>query len=333
MTVAPDMVGGGGMVESQSDRPAMPKQTRTRGDRVFFLMLFCASSIVLLAIGAIAVFLAHSSVPAIRYAKTGLVTSDRFAPTGSHPAFGLLGALQGTVTIAAIALLIALPVSVALALLINEYAPRSTRRTLTSVIDLLAVLPSVLYGLWGLIVLGPEIDSTTRWISHHLSFVPVFQVGAGAPIGNSIFVCGIVVGIMVVPICTSVVREVMSQAPRDACEAALALGGTKWGMVTDVILPFARNGILGGALLGLGRALGETVAVLLILSQTNVLHSQILTPGGGQIPALIAQDFTSVPDLGKSALTVAGLLLFTTILALNLMARKVIMGRPQAAFA
>jgi phosphate transport system permease protein len=314
------------------DRPAVPAQTRSRGDRVFFSMLVLASSIVLVAIGAIALFLAHSSLPAIGYAKTGLITSDRFAPTGAHPAFGLKGALQGTVTIAALALLIALPVSIALALMINEYTPKGARRTLTSVIDLLAVLPSVLYGLWGLIVLGPEIDSTTRWISVHLSFVPVFQVAPGDPIGNSIFVCGIVVGIMAVPICTSVIREVMSQAPREACEAALALGGTKWGMVTDVILPFSRNGILGGALLGLGRALGETVAVLLVLSQTNVLHSKILTPGGGQIPALIAQDFTSVPDLGKSALTVAGLLLFITILVLNLAARKVIAGRPQAAF-
>jgi phosphate transport system permease protein len=308
------------------------KPARTRADRVFFACLTGASLIVLLAIGAIATFLLTHSIPAIKHAGTKIVTSDHFAPTGGHPSFGMVGILQGTITIAAVALLIALPVSIALALMINEYAPRRTRRTLTSIIDLLAVLPSILYGLWGLKTLSPEIDGPTRWIASHLSFIPLFRVGPGDPIGNSIFVCGIVVGIMVIPICTSVSREVMSQAPRDVCEAALALGGTKWGTITDVILPFARNGIMGGALLGLGRALGETVAVLLILSQSNVVHWQILTPGGGQIPALIAQDFTSLPPLGQSALTLAGLLLFTTILVLNILARQVVMGRPQAVF-
>jgi len=272
------------------------------------------------------------SVPGAKYAKGSIVSSDHFADTGVHPSYGMLGILQGTVTIATMALVIALPVSIALALMINEYAPRWARRTLTSVIDLLAVLPSILYGLWGLLVLGPEIDGTTRWLATHLDFIFLFEVPPGSPIGNSIFLCGIVVGIMVVPICTSVAREVMSQAPRDVCEASLALGGTKWGTITDVILPFARNGILGGALLGLGRALGETVAVLLILAQTNTVHWQILTPGGGQIPALIAKDFQTVPPLSQSALTLAGLLLFTTILVLNILARRVVMRASQAAF-
>jgi phosphate transport system permease protein len=313
--------------ELDSDVPLVLSPGRTRADRVFFAVLMAASSIVLLAIGAILAFLISYSTSAVHYAGTSIITSQHFAALGSKPKFGLYGVLVGTVMIAVLAVCVALPVSIAAALMINEYAPRRARRALTAVIDLLAVLPSLLYGIWGLEVLNSEAYNITVWMSHHADFIPLFRE-PDATYGHSIFLCGIVVGIMIIPIVTSVSREVMSQAPRDACEAALALGGTKWGMVTDVILPFARNGILGGVLLGLGRALGETVAVLLILSQTNLVHSHILGPGGGDIPALIANLFVQVPHLGKSALTLAGLLLFATILVINFVARRIV-GRPQ----
>ena len=308
---------------SPDDVPIALAPGRARSDRVFLGSLLVASTIVLVAIGAIVWFLVQYSIPAARYARSSIVTSDHFAPTGLHPKFGMLGALQGTVTIAVLALLVAVPVSISAALMINEYVPRWAKGTLTSLVDLLAVLPSLLYGLWGFKVLSPETYGVTVWLSQHASFLPFFRDLEGS-YGKSIFLCGLVVGIMIIPIVTSVSREVMSQAPREVCEAALALGGTKWGMVTEVILPFARNGILGGVLLGLGRALGETIAVLLILSQTNVLHWNILAPGGGQIPALIANLFVSIPTLGKSALTLAGLLLFATILVMNFAARRVV---------
>jgi phosphate transport system permease protein len=326
MTVMTPAVGFG---RSAEDIPLPLKPAQTRADKVFLGTLLGASAIVLLAIVAILYFLVESSVPAVRYAGLHLLTSEHWAPTGTHQQFGLLGVLVGTVMVAAIALIVGVPVSLSAALLINEYAPRRAKRLMTSAVDLLAVLPSLLYGLWGLKVLGQQIYGFTKWLSVHVSFVPLFRE-PDATFGNSIFICGVVVGIMIIPIVTSVSREVMSQAPRDACEAALALGGTKWGMVTDVVLPFARNGILGGVLLGLGRALGETVAVLLILSQTNVIHLNILGPGGGQIPALIANNFESVNALAKSALTVSGLLLFITILAINFTARRVV-GRPRIA--
>ncbi len=305
-----------------------PTSTPVKSDKVFYFCLMAASLIVLVAIGAIFSFLVANSLPALRYAGVHVLSSDHWAPTGTHPKFGLLGALVGTVLIAVIALVVAVPVSLSAALMINEYAPRWAKRTLTSVVDLLAVLPSLLYGLWGLLVLSNQTYGATKWLSNHATFIPLFRE-PDATYGQSIFLCGLVVGVMVIPIVTSVSREVMAQAPREACEAALALGGTKWGMVTDVILPFARNGILGGILLGFGRALGETVAVLLILSQTNLLRSHILGPGGGQIPALIANAFTSVPPLTQSALTLAGLLLFATILVLNFLARKIV-ARPTA---
>jgi phosphate transport system permease protein len=285
------------------------------------ITLLVASLVVLVAIGLIFAFLAGYSVPALKYAGFHVITSDHFAGTGHHPSFGLLGALVGTVMIAAIALLVGVPISLSAALMINEYAPRWAKRWLTSTVDLLAVLPSLLYGLWGLKVLSSQAYGVTKWLSHHAAFIPFFRE-PDATYGNSIFLCGLVVGVMIIPIVTSVSREVMAQAPREACEAALALGGTRWGMVTDLILPFARNGILGGILLGFGRALGETVAVLLILSPDNLVRLHILGPGGGQIPALIASLFTSVPYRTKSALTLAGLMLFVTILVLNFVARK-----------
>lgn len=323
MTVTPTI----GLGPSVSETPVSVKPAKTRADRVFLATLLVASVIVLVAIGAILFFLARTGVQAERYAGIHLFTSQHWAATGSHPQFGLLGVLVGTILIAVIALIVGVPVALCAALLINEYAPQWAKRPLTSTVDLLAVLPSLLYGLWGLKVFGAEIYGTTKWLSVHANFIPVFRE-PDAQFGNSIFVCGVVVGIMIIPIVTSVSREVMAQAPREACEAALALGGTKWGMVTDVILPFARNGILGAVLLGLGRALGETVAVLLILSQTNGIHFNILGPGGGQIPALIANTFESVNALAKSALTVAGLLLFLTILLINFTARRVV-GRPR----
>jgi phosphate transport system permease protein len=303
------------------DVPSSPSATPTQADRVFMITLLVASLVVLVAIGLIFAFLAGYSVPALKYAGFHVITSDHFAGTGHHPSFGLLGALVGTVMIAAIALLVGVPISLSAALMINEYAPRWAKRWLTSTVDLLAVLPSLLYGLWGLKVLSSQAYGVTKWLSHHAAFIPFFRE-PDATYGNSIFLCGLVVGVMIIPIVTSVSREVMAQAPREACEAALALGGTRWGMVTDVILPFARNGILGGILLGFGRALGETVAVLLILSPDNLVRLHILGPGGGQIPALIASLFTSVPYRTKSALTLAGLMLFVTILVLNFVARK-----------
>jgi phosphate transport system permease protein len=318
-----------GFGQPVDDVPVQLRPAKTRADKVFLGTLLVASAIVLLAIVAILYFLAESSVPALRYAGLHIITSQHWAQTGQKQQFGLIGALVGTVMIAGIALIVGVPVSLSAALLINEYAPGRAKRWMTSGVDLLAVLPSLLYGLWGLKVLGNQIYGFTKWLSVHATFIPLFRE-PDATFGNSIFVCGVVVGIMIIPIVTSVSREVMSQVPRDACEAAMALGGTKWGMVTDVILPFARNGILGAVLLALGRALGETVAVLLILSETNVIHLNILGPGGGQIPALIANNFESVNALAKSALTVSGLLLFITILAINFTARRVV-GRPRIA--
>lgn len=282
---------------------------------------------VVLAVLAVLVANAHA---ALFYSGVHLLTSDRWDPKSLHPSYGLLGVLTGSLVIAAVALGIAIPVSVGTALALTEYLPHTLRRPLISLIDLLAALPSLVFGLWGLRVLSTEVFGTTVWLSHHADFIRIFQVPDGT-YGNSLFVCGLVVSVMVTPIITSITREVMAQVPRDQCDAALALGGTRWSVATEVILPFSRAGILGASLLGLGRAMGETIAVLLILAGNNTLWSHLLTPGGGSTSALIAQQFTSLPSRGQSALSAAGLILFTAILIINFAARAMVArGHPVA---
>ncbi|HML01564.1 MAG TPA: phosphate ABC transporter permease subunit PstC [Acidimicrobiales bacterium] len=305
-----------------TDTPLPLKPTATGADRVFRVVLAACGTTVLVVLGAIIIYLVKYSTDAWHKVGLKLVTSSHWAPPFD---LGILGALVGSVVIALIALTVALPVSVASALMINEYAPKRLRNVLVTLIDLLATVPSIVYGFWGLVALADYMYGTTKFLDAHGGFIPLFRTPEAGTFGHSIFLCGLVVAVMIIPIVTSISREVMARAPRDACEGALALGGTRWGMVTDVVLPYARNGIIGAALLGLGRALGETMAVYLILSTTNVLTPAILGPNGlGSISYLIAQNFTSYPEMVKSALTAAGLILFATTLTMNLVARLVV---------
>ena len=159
-----------------------------------------------------------------------------------------------------------------MALFINEYAPPGARRSLTSLIDLLAAVPSLIYGLWGLTFLQPHLLGVSKWLTTHLGFIPFFQTELDRTCKASAFIAGVVVALMIVPIITSVMREVFSQAPPGEKEAALAMGATRWGMIRTVVLPFGKGGIIGGAMLGLGRALGETIAVVLIISPSVHRH-------------------------------------------------------------
>jgi phosphate transport system permease protein len=308
---------------ASEDVPRTIHSTRSNADLAFRILLYACSAILLVIITAIAGYLFIRSWSALRYSGLHFITSELWQPTLAHPSYGILGGLVGSLTIAVIALVLALPISIATALMINEYSPLRIRGSLIALVDLLAALPSLIYGLWGLEWLMPHITGTTVWLNQYASFIPILRAPDGV-FGNSIFICGIVVAVMILPIVTSVSREVMSQVPRAGCEAALALGGTRWGMVTDVILPFSRNGIVGGALLGLGRAMGETIAILLILSPTNLITGHLLGPGGATIAEMIATYFTSAPPQEESALALAGLTLFTTTLLVNLVARGIV---------
>ena len=330
MTVIADtrLVPTGRAERTDSDVPLPLKPDLKGADLVFRVILVMSAAVSLVVLGLIVVFLCMQSWDSLHHTGLQVVTSDHWAPP-LH--YGVLGDLVGSVAIALLALIIAVPVSIATALMINEYAPRKLRPALTGLVDLLATIPSIVYGFWGLTALNHYVYGTTKWLNFHGSFIPFLQTPEPGTYGNSIFLCGLVVGVMVIPIVTSISREVMVRAPREACEGALGLGGTRWGVVTDVILPFSRNGIVGAALLGMGRAIGETFAVYLILSSRNVVTPKILGPGGlGSISQLITLFFESVPKLSKSALTFAALLLFLTTLSINLIAR-VIIGRAEAA--
>jgi len=239
--------------------------------------------------------------------------------------FGVYGLLVGTVLIAAIALTIAVPISLATAIFINEYAPGRVRRLLVSAIDLLAALPSLIFGLWGLFALEKYLIGPSKWMGSHLSAIPIFQFTSVQPsLSRSVFIAGVVVGLMIIPVVTSVSRDVMAQVPRELCEGALALGGTRWGMVRQVILPFGRSGIVGAALLGFGRALGETIAVALILSMSPQVNWHVLETNGGSIAGWIATQFGEANSVGRSGLIAAGLALFMLTLTVNATARVIV---------
>jgi phosphate transport system permease protein len=241
----------------------------------------------------------------------------------SPPIFGVVGLVCGTVLVALIAITIAVPLGVCMALFISEYATGRLRRALTGLVDLLAAIPSLLYGLWGLLVLSKQIEPLSAWLSRHLSWIPIFQVEDRGKLVGSMFIAGIVVSLMVLPIVAAVTREVFSQTPPAEKEAALALGGTRWGMIRTVVLPFGRGGIVGGSMLGLGRALGETIAVALLLPQVPIVSDHILQTGGATVSGFIARN-AGGGVLNTSALMAAGLVLFAMTLGTNMIASLII---------
>jgi len=295
----------------------------TRADRAFQALVIGAAWSVLAILGLIFLFLFMEAWPALHQAGWSFLVRFQWFPDLTPPVFGVAALLVGTLVIALVALAIALPVAVGSALYVNEYAPRWLARPLVTMIDLLAAIPSLIYGMWGLYWLSPRLNGTSRWLTDHLGFIPIFHTSRRV-FGSSMFVCGIVVALMILPIIASVTREVFAQVPRTTCEGALALGGTRWGMVRRVILPFGRSGMVGAAMLGLGRALGETIAVALILSINFQITPHILEPGGGSVAAHIANQFPEAGLAGRKALVAAGLVLFVVTLIVNMVARVVV---------
>ncbi len=250
-------------------------------------------------------------------------TTEEWRTDVTPPEIGVLGLLTGTVTVAVIAVLIAIPLGVCAALFITEYAPPRFRSLLTSVVDLLAAVPSLLYGLWGFQVLQDEIVPLSDWLARHFSWFPPFRVSDDPQFANSMFIAGIVVSLMVLPIIAAISREVFSQTPPAEKEAALALGSTRWGMIRTVVLRYGRGGIIGGSMLGLGRALGETIAVSLLLPQVPEIATHVLENGGATISGFIALN-AGIDDLTTSGLMAAGLVLFGITLLTNMLASVVI---------
>lgn len=311
--------------ETLDDTPVRPETPLRGPDKVFRQLATAAAGVSFVIVGLTIFFLVDGSRAAFR--STGIInffTRSVWQP--SIGKFGAFGLLIGTIIIATIALIVAIPLAVAMALFINEYAPRVIRRPMTSIIDLLAALPSLLFGMWGKFALQDRMVPVAKWLSQHLSFLIFFRLTRpGVSLVESSMIAGFVVGIMIVPIITSVSRDVMAQVPREQCEGALALGGTRWGMIRSVILPFGRSGIVGATLLGFGRALGETIAVTLILASPVVKSNiHVLQAGAGTIAAQIADEFGTASTLERSALVAAGLALFLLTLVVNLAARSIV---------
>jgi len=300
---------------------------RTKGDRVFRGVATGAGSFTLILLVLIGTFLFLRAMPAFKDAGWSFFTQTDWVPPprGTSTSYGVLALLYWTVVIAIIAMVIAIPVSMAAALFITEYAPRWLKGPLTSLIDLLAAVPSLIYGMWGAYFLSSRMVGTSEWLANHLGFLPIFKPTNPYPIyGPSAFVAGVVVSLMVIPITTSVTREVFSQVPPGEKEGALALGGTRWGMIRAVVLPFGRGGIIGGSMLGLGRALGETIAILLIISPIFYIRANVIEAGANSIAAHIANAFGEASGISLSALLAAGFVLFVMTLLVNVGAATVI---------
>jgi len=312
---------------AEEDPPRIIVARPSSSDRVFRGILRSAGIVVLLITVLILVFLILRSFSAFQRSGLAFFTTQAFFPETSNQ-FGIAALLPDSALIAAIALLVAVPVGVATAIYISEYAPRVLRRPLIAVIDLMAAIPSIVYALWGLFFLMPRILGTDQWLAHHLGFIPLFHFTKSDTIGSYVgatFIAGLVVSLMVIPIVTSLSRQVFSQAPQGEREAAYALGSTRWGMIRTVVLPFGRAGIIGASMLGLGRALGETIAVTFILTPLTWTFSiHVLEGGGNSITAEIANYYTQYDNKGVAALLACGLVLFVATLIVNSLASIVV---------
>ena len=306
------------------DEPRRIIARPTPQDRVFRGLAGGVGLFALVIVGTTAIFLFIKGKPALD--STGWLSFFRTSIWNpSTGTFGVYGLLVGTVLIATVALAIAMPIALATAIFVNEYAPIRLRRFLVGAIDLLAAMPSLIFGLWGVFALEKHLVGPAGWTGRHLSAIPIFRLSSSDPsLARSGFVAGCVVALMIIPIVTSVSRDVMSQVPRDLVEGALALGGTRWGAVRDVILPFGRSGIIGAALLGFGRALGETIAVALVISIVTEPNWNVLETGGGTIAGFIATQFGEANEQALSGLIAAGLALFIMTLVVNGFARRVV---------
>jgi phosphate ABC transporter permease protein PstC len=287
-------------------------------DRLLKWVLFGVAALILVLIGFFFVRLYIESKPAFdRFGYFGFTFSNNWDVAGAH--FGALPLVVGTLITAVTALIIGVPIAVATALYITELCPRRLRAPLTAMVELLAAVPSVVYGLWGFFVLVPKLKPAEQWFADTFSFLPF--VG-GHVAGPNYFIAGLILAIMIIPIVSAITREVMATVPPDHKEAALALGATRWEMIRTAILPYSRAGISGAAMLGLGRAIGETIAVTIVIGNAPQIGHQIFDQGY-TLAAVIASEFGEAAsnDLHRAALIAAGLVLFVLTLIVNMIAR------------
>jgi len=300
--------------------PGTGRSVRRPGDRVFAGTAKGAGILILVILAGVAVFLVAQALPAIT------------APADSIPGGDGLGAyiaplIFGTLLAAVIALLVATPLAVAIALFIGYYAPRRMAQSLGYLVDLLAAIPSIVYGFWGIFWLAPRLVPFYEWLERNLGFLPFFA-GPTSATGRTMLTAGLVLAVMILPIISAISREVFLQVPSLHREAALALGATRWEMIRMAVLPYGRSGVIGGAMLGLGRALGETLAVALVLSVSGGITFNLISSGNpSTIAANIALQFPESTGIAVNTLVASGLALFVITFLVNMLARAIVNRR------
>ena len=290
---------------------------RRLGDRLFSGAAVGAGIAILTVLAGVAIFLLIQAIPSLSASQDELLEGESIVAYIAPIAFG-------TVLAAALAVIIAVPLAVAVALFISHIAPRRLAQPLGYVVDLLAAIPSIVYGLWGIFVLGPAAVGVMQWLEDNLGFIPLFE-GPASVTGRTMLVVGVVLAVMILPIVSAVAREVFTQTPKRQQEGALALGATRWEMIKMTVLPFGRSAMISGSMLGLGRALGETMAVVIILSGSGGVTFNLI--GSGNPPTIasnIASKFPESSGIEVNELILTGLVLFAITLLVNMGARAVI---------
>jgi phosphate transport system permease protein len=304
-----------------------PRRRVRPGDRIFHSLAEGSGIFVVILIGLLAAFLIGQAIPALKDNQSNFLFSRDWSVDTGTLHFGIVDLLWVTVIISLLAMIIAVPVAIGIALFITQYAPARLARPVAYIIDLLAAIPSIIYGIWGIVVLAPALEPVQRTL-YHLGAIPLFK-DKNVDLGT-IFDGGIVLAIMILPIITAISRDVFERTPRDNVEAAWALGATRWEMIRMAVLPYGRPGVISGSMLGLGRALGETIAVLLILSKPSPgspFTSSIFN-GGETFASKIANNAAEFTDPKQTgAYIAAGLVLFVLTFAVNAAARGIVNRR------
>lgn len=316
--------------EPISTNPSRGAKVRM-GDRIFRGLAEGSGVFIVVLIAAIGFFLLWRAIPALgRNEENFFLFNGNWNTTNTAAMhFGILDLLEVTVFVSVFSLLLAMPVALGIAIFLTQYSPRRLAGPLAYMVDLLAAVPSIVYGVWGLYVLAPVLKPFALWLNENLGWLFLFKTGnASVAGGGTIFTAGIVLAVMILPIITAVTREVFVQTPRGQIEAALALGATRWEVVRTTVLPFGLSGYISGSMLGLGRALGETIALLIILRGTQTAFGWSLFDGGYTFASKIAATASEFNDQYKAgAYIAAGLVLFVLTFVVNSLARAAVAGR------
>lgn len=308
------------MSSTTEQNPAAPPQRP--GDRVFRGLSLGAALVILATLAGVAIFLTAEGIPGITASPDEVKSGESFLPYVAPLVFGTLWA-------AFLALVIATPVAIGVALFISHYAPRRLAQPIGYVIDLLAAVPSVVYGAWGMVTLAGAVQPLYSWLEDHLGFIPLFA-GPASATGRTILTAALVLAVMTLPIMTAICREIFLQTPRLHEEAALALGATRWEVTRLAVFPYARSGMVSAAMLALGRALGETMAVAMVLSASGVVTFNLISSTNpSTIAANIALSFAEASGKTVNVLIATGLVLFVITFAVNFAARAIVNRRKE----